>query len=175
MELGFYHPDRGYWQAIAGDAANLLATYPAGTIQVPIRPGADHHWQGGQWVEVPAPLEELRVARLAALADKRWRVETGGVMVAGALVRTDATSQSKITGAVSLFDNDPELVSIDWEAQPGVWVTLDAASMRAIGIAVGRHVQACFSHARTLSGQIVAAEDKAALDAVDIEDGWPAV
>jgi hypothetical protein len=121
----------------------------------------------------PAPLESLRAAKLAALADRRWRAENGGVVIGGAPVRTDATSQAKITGAVSLFDNDPEMAAIDWEAVPGVWVTFDAATMKAIGVAVGRHVQACFSRAKALSGEIVAAADATALDAVDIETGWP--
>lgn len=63
MEHGFYHPSRGYWQAIGGDAAALLSMYPSGTIQVPVKPSADHDWQGGQWVYVepaqtPAPVPE---------------------------------------------------------------------------------------------------------------------
>jgi len=122
---------------------------------------------------IVVPFETLRELKLAALADKRWTVETGGILVGGASVRTDANSQAKITGAVSLFENDPELVSIDWEAQPGVWVTLDAVTMKAIGIAVGRHVQGCFSRARTLSEAILAATDTQALEAVDINEGWP--
>ncbi|PBC02676.1 DUF4376 domain-containing protein [Mesorhizobium sp. WSM3860] len=118
-------------------------------------------------------LEESRAAKLAALAEKRWKVETGGTIVGGVPVRTDANSQAKITGAVLLFGNDPELTAIDWEAQPGVWVTVDAATMKSIGVAIGRHVQACFSRAKALSAEIVAAFDSAALDAVDIESGWP--
>jgi hypothetical protein len=119
------------------------------------------------------PLEDLRAAKLAALAAKRWSVETGGVLVGGVLVRTDGNSQAKITGAVSLFQSDPNLLSIDWEAQPGVWVTLDAATMKVIGLAVGRHVQGCFGRAKALSVQILATADETALDAIDIEAGWP--
>ncbi|MBZ9850124.1 DUF4376 domain-containing protein [Mesorhizobium sp. CA14] len=126
-----------------------------------------------KYVVSDLPFEAVRANKLAALADKRWTIENGGVVINGASVRTDANSQAKITGAVSLFQNDPELESIDWEAQPGVWVTLDAATMKAIGIAVGRHVQACFSRARALSASIMAAPDIEALDAVDIEAGWP--
>ncbi|RWK26834.1 DUF4376 domain-containing protein [Mesorhizobium sp.] len=118
-------------------------------------------------------LEETRAAKLSALSDQRWKVEIGGILVNGAPVRTDANSQAKITGAVALFKNDPELQAIDWEAQPGIWVTLDAVTMTAIAVAVGRHVQACFSRARALSAEIGAASDFAALEAVDIETGWP--
>lgn len=45
MEKGFFHPDRGYWQAV----------YPEGTIEVPLKPGPDHEWQDGEWVHVPPP------------------------------------------------------------------------------------------------------------------------
>jgi hypothetical protein len=50
MEHGFYHPDRGYWQAIGGDVAELLAMYPSGTIEVPLKPGSDYDWLDGEWV-----------------------------------------------------------------------------------------------------------------------------
>jgi len=66
MELGFYHPDRGYWQAIGGELEELLATYPDGTINVPLKPSADHEWQDGEWVYVeppPPPVPDRVTAR----------------------------------------------------------------------------------------------------------------
>lgn len=75
MELGFFHPDRGYWQAIAGNPDDLLPSYPEGTIQVPLKPGADYEWQDGTWVyvEPPAPPAPDRVTarqfKLQLLAD----------------------------------------------------------------------------------------------------------
>lgn len=45
--------------------------------------------------------------------------------------------------------------------------------MKSIGVAVDRHVQACFSNAKTLSAAIYNAVDKAELDAIDINAGWP--
>lgn len=56
MEHGFFHPERGYWQAIGGDPEDLLPTYPEGTIQVPVKPGSDYGWQDGDWIYVePGP------------------------------------------------------------------------------------------------------------------------
>jgi len=121
----------------------------------------------------PLTLAELKAAKSDAVRAKRWQFETGGTIVGGAPIRTDDTSQAKISGAVALFDNDPTLAVIDWEAQPGVWVTLDEPTMRAIGIAVGRHVQACFSNARLLIEAINAAANETELDAIDIGAGWP--
>ena len=53
MELGFFHADRGYWQALDGDPAKLLDGYPDGTIAVPLKPGADYDWQDGAWAQLP--------------------------------------------------------------------------------------------------------------------------
>lgn len=66
MELGFYHPDRGYWQAIDGDAQALLAAYPEGTVQVPLKPGQNYDWQEGAWVAIspePPPVPDRVTAR----------------------------------------------------------------------------------------------------------------
>lgn len=63
MEHGFYHPDKGYWQAIGGNAEELLAAYPAGTIEVPLKPGSDFEWQNGAWAYVePDPIVPDRVS-----------------------------------------------------------------------------------------------------------------
>jgi hypothetical protein len=90
---GFYHPDRGYWQTVRDALLHevtrhevetedggvqviehdpmkaRLAEYPTGTINVPLRPSADHHWQGGEWVYIapPTPVSDLSPARFAWL------------------------------------------------------------------------------------------------------------
>ena len=73
------------------------------------------------------------------------------------------------------FENNSALDSIDWKTQSGKWVMIDAATMMAIGIAVGRHVQACFSREKALSDLIVPAANGDELDAVDIDTDWPDV
>ena len=127
----------------------------------------------GTFSPPPPVLNDMRAAMITAVAEKRWQVENGGVVFGTTTIRTDDKSQGKITSAVALFDNDPTLTLIDWEAQPGVWVSVDAPTMKEIGKTAGRHVQACFSRARSLSEQINAATDAAALAAIDIESGWP--
>lgn len=122
----------------------------------------------------PPTLEQRRDQRRDEVRARRWAVEMGGVEIApGVIVRTDEGSQAKITGAVQLFAADPTLEAIDWEAQPGVWTTIDRETMTAIGIAVGRHVQAAFSRSRALHEAIAAAPDIETLEAIDIETGWP--
>jgi hypothetical protein len=71
MEHGFYHPERGYWQTNSDVPQYILDTYPEGTVEVPLKPGADFEWVGGAWVSVPlAPptptFEQQQAARAAA-------------------------------------------------------------------------------------------------------------
>jgi hypothetical protein len=66
MEYGFYHPDRGYWQAVDVVPDHIRATYPAGTIEVPLQPSRLHTWVGGAWVP---PTEAELAAQAAAELD----------------------------------------------------------------------------------------------------------
>lgn len=71
MEQGFWHPEIGYWQAIAAPTEASVAAYPAGTVSVPIRPGPGYVWGGEAWVYSssadPVPAEVTRFQALAAM------------------------------------------------------------------------------------------------------------
>lgn len=118
-------------------------------------------------------LADRKIAATDAIRSERWTREESGTTVNGLPIKTDDESQRKIAGAVQLFDKDPTLTAIDFEAQPGVWVTLNKAQMEAIGVAAGRHVQACFTQSKALMTAVSAAGTHAALDAIDIGAGWP--
>jgi hypothetical protein len=69
MERGFFHPDRGYWQTLSEPSVEVLATYPEGTVEVPLMPGRGHEWSGGSWIAVSPPLptrEQQEANRRAA-------------------------------------------------------------------------------------------------------------
>ncbi|MCG7628982.1 DUF4376 domain-containing protein [Epibacterium sp. MM17-32] len=61
MEKGFFHPDQGYWQTNGDPPDWILANYPEGTIEVPVKPGPDHEWDGNQWVHTPSPVHPSEV------------------------------------------------------------------------------------------------------------------
>jgi len=105
-ELGFYHPDRGYWQAIGGDPETLLAGYPEGTIEVPLKPGTDHQWQDGEWVHVPPTPEEIRAA-MPALTARQLRL---GLIDAG-------MSIAQVEAAIAAIEDvtEREKAQIEWE------------------------------------------------------------
>lgn len=75
-------------------------------------------------------------------AEKRWRVETGGVEVGGVRIATDDRSKTLITGGRIKADADPEH-TLRFKADGG-FITLDAAQIIAISDAVFAHTQAAF-------------------------------
>ena len=75
MEKGFYHPDRGYWQTTGEPPQSILDGYPSGTVEVPLKPSANHDWNGSEWVPIAPPTptqaeqEAKRQAAYTAEAD----------------------------------------------------------------------------------------------------------
>lgn len=124
MEIGFYHPDRGYWQAIdvtktpyvvideperteTGEDGEeiiipavthettqydeLLATYPEGTVEVPLKPGADYEWQDGEWVQgEPQPVRltvlkstvQARIIKAGKMTEAKAALDSNAVYFA---------------------------------------------------------------------------------------------
>ena len=118
-------------------------------------------------------LEAAKEQKLAALAAKRFEVETGGTTLNGIPVATDRESVAIITAAYVAAKEDPEY-AIRWKAAQGVFVTLDAQTIIATAHAARAHVQTCFDREADLTEAILAAETVEALDAIDINAGWPA-
>ena len=109
MEHGFFHPSRGYWQTISEPSAEVLASYPEGTVEVPLKPGADYEWQNGAWVHVPPPTptpEEARAA-LPPITRRQLRLT---------LVRT-GISLDNVASAIAGIEDDLTRAEaqIEWE------------------------------------------------------------
>lgn len=154
MEKGFYHPDLGYWQTVGGNPS--LDDYPEGTIEVPLKPSANHVWQNGGWVYVAHPhpqptAEELR----DHAAQKRWEKEVGGIKLNGLVIHTDDRSKIMISGARVAAEANPNFTT-QWKGADGTFVTLDAAMIMAISNAVSTHVSNCFALEAQVLAQIEA-------------------
>lgn len=48
-EYGYYHIDRGYWQTTGKPSEEILAGYPDGTAEYPLKPGDNYHPSNGGW------------------------------------------------------------------------------------------------------------------------------
>lgn len=75
-EKGFFHPEYGYWQTISTPSPEIIASYPEGTIEVPLKPGADYEWDGEEWQHVPPPepTPEERRATMAPITARQLRL-----------------------------------------------------------------------------------------------------
>ncbi|MBG6178531.1 hypothetical protein IWQ55_006389 [Labrenzia sp. EL_208] len=106
MEKGFYHPSRGYWQTMSDPAATVRVNYPAGTVEVPLRPDADHDWDGSQWVLGPPRVkytQESAKAMVLAYASAFEDHVTGRVSIGEKLSWTvkEAAAKAHIAGTAS--------------------------------------------------------------------------
>lgn len=131
-EHGFYHATRGYWQTTDTPGAEILAAYPAGTVEVPLRPSADHQWQNGAWVYVAPPPPPVvvpdMVAKLALVRAMRMVTLQGAPAGAGPSA-WDAV-KAAIAGANEATQEDWQLATHMPRAEP----MLNALSA-ALGVA----------------------------------------
>lgn len=67
-EKTFYHSSVGVWVAIDEPNSAVLASYPAGTVEIPSQPSVLHTWENGEWV---APTTDAIRARQAEIARAR--------------------------------------------------------------------------------------------------------
>lgn len=133
------------------------------------------HVDGGGYVE-PADVGPLKAAVRATINAARDQREQGGFPYAGRIVDSDIASCIRIAGAASaaqaaLAQQQP--FGVDWTCADNSVLSLDAAGVIGMLAALAVHSDAMHQHARTLKAQIDAAEDAAAVEAIDIESGWP--
>jgi len=100
----------------------------------------------------PRPVDILEYAR-----NKRWEVETGGIVVNGVPIDTDDRSKLMVAGARLRAEADPNVIE-NWAAADGSTVPLTAAEIIAISDAIGAHVSECFRIYAELKARIDAGE-----------------
>lgn len=90
---------------------------------------------------------------------------------------TDMLSRSNITGAVTgalMAKLAAAPFTVQWKLADNSLVELDADQMIIAGQAVLSHVSTCHARSQALGLLIAAADAKSDLEAIDIEEGWPA-
>lgn len=126
--------------------------------------------------EYPAPvtpLSEIKADRRKVLADIRWRksqtLTYDGVQAAGdgamsALTAVVVAAQAGLIPANS---------TVKWKLGDNEFRDWSILELLAYGAAVQSHIQQCFVREAAFVALIDAATDEEALDAIDLEDGWP--
>ena len=142
---------------LAADAQRVVPAVGTTGVFVPPAPPADTR----------TPLQKAKDAKLALVADWRYREEVKGVMVGGAKIQTDRESQATISSALVTL-REGILGVIEWKSTTGQFVNLGINEVTAIATAVARHVQACFSAEAALVTQVNAATTVEEVEAVSI-------
>lgn len=125
------------------------------------------------------PQTELQVAAAVTsmlIKAARDRAESAGQHVDGiGTFDSDANSQRKLVGAIMAAQLQGAGFSIDWRMQDDSVVTLDAAQIAAVGMAIMARVDACQQRKNELDAMVSAATTLAALAAIPVDQGWPEV
>ncbi|GAB3249252.1 DUF4376 domain-containing protein [Chitinimonas naiadis] len=125
------------------------------------------------WSVGTPPLADIQAQLRQKVAEYRFNLETGGILVNGATIKTDRESQATLACAKVYADIDPA-ATVSWKADGGVWVSLTQAQVTAIAKSVGAFVQACFSAEKAKCDAITAFKTVADAAAFTVASGWPA-
>lgn len=121
---------------------------------------------------VPLPLDMAKENLKAKVTALRYERETGGLWLEnGIKLHTTREARTAITEAVTRAQLKPK-GSFDFKAADGEWRTVDAPTMKSIGMAVTDHVEACFTLERELYTAIDACNSVEELEALRIQNAW---
>jgi hypothetical protein len=159
--------DNTHQSVLAGDFVDG-AYYIENGLPIPISPQpTPHHifnYTTKQWDD-PRTLADLKAAQWELIKQARSNAEYAGFTWDGSVFDSDAISQNRITGAVTLAQLSPGF-TIDWTLADNSTRTLNQADMIATGVALGVHVQTQFAKAQGLRLQIDAASTPGQVAAV---------
>ena len=121
----------------------------------------------------PALLAREKQSMLEDVASIRWE-RTQHFTYDGVLTQADPAI-AVITGKLTLRRElgVPDEVTDRWKLANGEFRLFDKPAIVQFGAAIGMHIQDCFNREDELTTEIMAAPDLVALEAIDIETGWP--
>jgi len=152
----------------------------------PVAGDVEERWvrDGAGWAPPPAyvpSLAERQAALIYEIDARRDLMVAAGAPIGGLHVAIGDGSRADMgamatTALAAASDSTPWPASyaVGWIAIENVRIPLPApADGLALAATVGDWYARIVQHARSLKDAVLAAEDVAALDAIDIEAGWP--
>lgn len=138
--------------------------------ELPPQPSPNHtfNWHTKQW-EDSRTLADLKVAQWTQIKQARSQAEYAGFTWDGSTFDSDAISQQRINGAVSLAliaMQTAQPYSITWTLADNTLRVLSAGDMVSVGLALGTHVQTTFNKGQQLQQQIEAATTKEEIESI---------
>lgn len=107
-----------------------------------------------QLITAQTKLAKARADRMAALAELRWRSETGGLELPdGSTILTTRESQAQLSSAMQMIQAGMMTGPIDWKFASG-WHQLSAEQLVSLATAVLEHVRDCFAAEKIVAAQM---------------------
>lgn len=122
------------------------------------------NWTTKQW-EDPRTLADIKAQQWKTIKQARTAAEYAGFTWDSSTFDSDALSQQRITGAVTLAQMSVDF-TINWTLADNTVRTLNQMEMISVGAALGIHVATIFAHGQALREQIEAATTKAQVEAI---------
>lgn len=119
MARGFNHPELGYWQTEDDVTDEIIASYPEGTVEVPVKPGRNYTLEDGEWVaaidEAPAnpadyPLKPYQFHAMLDIAEVSQAVEDAIAAIVDPA--TKAVAKARMKHSTDFDRNDDFIVSL---------------------------------------------------------------
>lgn len=134
-------------------------------------------FEGGTIVpDDTATLDSQKARKKAELQLRKIQAENSGCETPKGRVQTDPDSRTKILGLFMMASTakaDGVAFSQKFTMEDNTNLDHNADEMIALGLAVGQYISDIHAYSLTLKSAIEAAADSTALDAVDINTGWP--
>lgn len=111
--------------------------------------------------------EETKQKKLNQLSDQLSTLEAQGVSYNGNMYATDKDSQVKYLAILLASMMDPSY-NVKFKTLANTYVDLNVTQIRELCDAVKLHVQQCFDRDALYTQQIMAAQSKEELDAIDL-------
>lgn len=157
---------------------------PIGSHEVPTAPATvAMRWINGAWSHPQPELTDLRAQKMSAIAATADALLAEGVPLDDGLhvalddgARADLTAMATTASlAASELLPWPESYARGWISMENVRIPLPSPEDGLLLAAkAGNYYAAIVQHRRDLKDAVLAAEDVAALNAIDIAAGWPA-
>jgi hypothetical protein len=122
------------------------------------------------------PLEELKQQKWQEVQSKRDQLEQSGFMFLGHPIDSDPIAVQRIsiaTLAAQAAHAAGQPFQVDWKCKDDHVLPLDLTGMMGMSAALAMYANGLHTYGRTLKDAIYAAETPEALDAINIEEGWP--
>lgn len=142
-------------------------------LQLDLSKGKVLSSENGQPVAITPPQPVVSIqSLLIGVANKRWVVETGGIVVDGRRVDTDRESQAQLNNSYSSLKLGL-IEDTQWKDADGNFTLVTLVELEPIAQAVAQHVRACFVAEQVHNELIGGLTTQEQLDEYDINEGWP--